>query len=81
MTWRNLLPTLFVSVALTALVAWLIAMTSFRMGYTLGKLDRPKMTQAEVDAQCVSWWTETDLKDAKDRLLKGAGHGQTAKKP
>lgn len=67
-TWRNILPTITVSVALTALAAWLLMYGSYRAGYRDGYNNRPPLSQAEVDAQCSAWWTDGDMKGAKDRL-------------
>lgn len=67
-TWRNIIPTVFVSVALTILAGWLLVFCSYRLGYRDGLLNRPPLSQTELDSQCAAWWTDSDLKDAKTRL-------------
>lgn len=67
-TWRTILPTVLVSVALTGLTAWLIAYGSYRVGYRDGVTNRPPLSQTEVDAQCSAWWTGDDMKETKRRL-------------
>lgn len=70
-TWRSILPTVFVSVALAILAAWLLVFCSYRLGYRDGVLNRPPLSQTEVDNQCAAWWTGEDMKATKQRLCGG----------
>lgn len=70
-SWRSILPTVLVSVALTMLAGWLIAFGSYRIGYRDGVTNRPPVSQAEIDAQCTAWWTDSDAKAAKQRICGG----------